>query len=57
MYTCVATSGAQREEAQTRILPQEDPEDTEGQWEELTLVEEEGWEGVQDRPGRSETNG
>ena len=40
MYTCVATSGAQREEAQTRVLPQE-PEDREGQWEELTLVEEE----------------
>ena len=41
VYTCVATSGAQREEAQTRIVPQEEPEDTEGQWEELTLVEEE----------------
>ena len=40
VYTCVATSGAQREEAQTRVLPQE-PEDREGQWEELTLVEEE----------------
>ena len=37
----MATSGAQREEAQTRIVPQEEPEDTEGQWEELALVEEE----------------
>ena len=35
----MATSGAQREESQTRIVPQE-LEDTEGQWEELALVEE-----------------